>query len=173
MREYDQAIEQAEFTSALAPPSFNGVHGLLARIYWLQDRITEAIAEEKKNAELSANPAPLLSDLDQVGRIYERSGSLAARSKVAQMKEQECGHPANGHGPAPESCEPGIVANWYGLVGERDKALFWLNRYFAVSPQPIDWQCWLPNSLETAPEFDFLRSDPRFRDLVHRMGLPE
>ena len=173
MREYDQAIEQAEFTSALAPPSFNGVHGLLARIYWLQDRIIEAIAEEKKNAELSANPAPLLSDLDRVGRIYERSGSLAARSKVAQMKEQECGHPANGHGPPPESCEPGIVANWYGLVGERDKALFWLNRYFAVSPQPIDWQCWLPNSLETAPEFDFLRSDPRFRDLVHRMGLPE
>jgi hypothetical protein len=27
--------------------------------------------------------------------------------------------------------------------------------------------------LKIAPEFDFLRSDPRFLDLVYRMGLPE
>ena len=57
------------------------------------------------------------------------------------------------------------LAGAYARLGERDRAFEWLERAYAKhSPQ-------LPHVRERL-EFDNLRSDPRFNDLLRRIGLP-
>jgi adenylate cyclase len=53
----------------------------------------------------------------------------------------------------------------YAALGERDKAFVWLEKLY----QSHDLAIALP---KVEPAFDPLRSDPRFADLLRRMGLP-
>jgi tetratricopeptide (TPR) repeat protein len=59
---------------------------------------------------------------------------------------------------------PWQVASWYAFAGDRDRCLEWLERAY-VDRDPNLPYMWLPR-------FDFVRSDPRFRDLMKRMKLP-
>jgi tetratricopeptide (TPR) repeat protein len=53
----------------------------------------------------------------------------------------------------------------YAKLGDKDQAFPWLEKAVAEHCPPVV-------SLKTNPEFDGLRSDPRFTALVKRMGLP-
>lgn len=173
MREYDQAIEQAEFTSALAPPSRNGVHALFTGIYWRQGRIPEALAEQRKDAQLAPNPAPILRDLDAVAQAYAGAGLRAALLKGVQIHEHACRETPDNHAQPLEPCDNFAVVTGYASLGDKEKTLYWLERVLRTSSASSGSLAWLPSALENAPEYDFIRSDPRFRDLLHRMGLPE
>ena len=51
-------------------------------------------------------------------------------------------------------------------LGEKDHALEWLEQgYQTRDAQMVD--------VGTEPTFDFLRSDPRYDDLLRRVGLPQ
>jgi len=53
----------------------------------------------------------------------------------------------------------------YSLLGNKDNAFRWLDRaYVEHSPKLLD--------LKVDPDFDNLRSDPRFEELVRHVGLP-
>ena len=57
-------------------------------------------------------------------------------------------------------------AQLYARIGEKDQAFEWLQRdYEEHSPHLID--------LKVYPMFDSLRSDPRFTDLLQRVGFPQ
>jgi hypothetical protein len=49
---------------------------------------------------------------------------------------------------------------------ERDKAFEWLERAYAQRDSRLVLH-------QPDPLFDFLRSDPRFQNLLRRMGLPQ
>jgi hypothetical protein len=49
---------------------------------------------------------------------------------------------------------------------ENDEAFKWLQRAFA------ERSLWM-GYLNVEPQFDLLRSDPRFTELLRRVGLPE
>ena len=53
-------------------------------------------------------------------------------------------------------------AAWYAMLGEKDKAFEHLENYFQQ-------RGWLLVSIERNPEFDSLRDDPRYADLLRRM----
>ena len=53
LRQYDRALEQARRFAELFPQS-PLPHDLFARIYWIQGRVPEAIAERKKIADAGA-----------------------------------------------------------------------------------------------------------------------
>jgi len=57
-----------------------------------------------------------------------------------------------------------IAAIYVGL-GERSKALWWLNKAY-------DERSYTVLQLGVEPEFDSLRSDSRFQNLLRRIGLP-
>jgi TolB-like protein/DNA-binding winged helix-turn-helix (wHTH) protein len=60
---------------------------------------------------------------------------------------------------------PGIIADLYSRIGDRAKALHWLE----IAVQEHDGAI---TYLNCDPQWDSLRSDPRFKDLVRRVGLP-
>ena len=53
----------------------------------------------------------------------------------------------------------------YLALGEKQQALDWLEKAY----EDRNW--WMP-WIKVEPRFDSLRSDPRFADLVRRVGLP-
>ena len=61
---------------------------------------------------------------------------------------------------------PYFIALVYVGLGEKDQAFAWLEKaYQERHPYLI--------LIKVEPVFDVLRSDPRFQDLVQRIGLPQ
>ncbi len=61
---------------------------------------------------------------------------------------------------------PASIAIIYGALGEKDKAFVWLEK--ADKARDVGLV-----RLKVDRRFDSLRSDPRFADLVRRIGLPQ
>ncbi len=62
--------------------------------------------------------------------------------------------------------QPTLIATLYAHAGNSDRALEWLEKAHEER-DPV-----LPG-LSVAPEWDSLRDDPRFQDLLRRMNLPQ
>jgi hypothetical protein len=58
------------------------------------------------------------------------------------------------------------LAAFYAELGDKERAFALLERAYQERDP------WLPMDL-AAPRFDPLRSDPRFQDLLRRIGLPQ
>jgi tetratricopeptide (TPR) repeat protein len=166
--EYDRAAEQLETAAAINPQSVLP-HEQLARIYWIEGRVPDALAEERKVAALAHDPA-LLHNQEEIAAAYAKSGLRAAQLKAAQLEErayeanrqeQESGAPSQNL----DYYHALYVAFRYGLLKDREKALHWLNQACHEQSDLITYE-------KSAPEFDFLRSDPRFQNLLRRMNLP-
>ncbi|MGC9996298.1 MAG: protein kinase [Terriglobia bacterium] len=171
LHEYDRAVAQFERAAAINPQSAN-CHEQLARIYWIEGRVPDALAEKKKLATLAHVPA-LFQDQEEIAAAYAKSGLPGAQLKAAQLKERE--YEANrqdleGAAPFYQSYSALFVAFQYGLLKDREKTLHWLNR--ACHERLYQEQNDLLSYGKGAPEFDFLRSDPRFQDLLRRMNFP-
>lgn len=62
---------------------------------------------------------------------------------------------------------PFFIAWWYAILGESEQAVFWLEK--TLDSRSVPWHyC---NLLATNPDFDILRSDPRFISVLQKLGL--
>ena len=62
---------------------------------------------------------------------------------------------------------PWMIAHFYGELDDKDRAFAWLQRCYQQNDGSLQF-------LKVDPFWsDNLRSDPRFAELVHRMGLPQ
>jgi TolB-like protein/Tfp pilus assembly protein PilF len=61
--------------------------------------------------------------------------------------------------------QPTWIAELYAVGGEHDRAFEWLERAFQIREPNLPY-------LRGFPEFDGLHDDPRWNDLMRRMGLP-
>ena len=66
---------------------------------------------------------------------------------------------------------PGVLAEYYSTAGEKDRAIYWLedayrNKHRTGADGGLLW-------LKGNPMYAPLYSDPRYKDLVRRVGLPE
>ena len=54
----------------------------------------------------------------------------------------------------------------YFALGEKERALAWMEKAYNEKSEALLYlRCW--------PEFDRLRADPRFTDLIRRVGIPQ
>jgi serine/threonine protein kinase/tetratricopeptide (TPR) repeat protein len=60
---------------------------------------------------------------------------------------------------------PLVFADLYSLLDEKDEAFTWLEKAYRERSSKL-------TDLKLDPDFDNLRSDPRFTELVNRIGLP-
>jgi serine/threonine protein kinase/tetratricopeptide (TPR) repeat protein len=152
-RNYDQAIEQSQKTLEL-DPNFPLVHAHLPAAYEQKGMYDKAIAGFQKGITLRGGTAWSFS-MSGLGHVYAVSGKKAeARAvldELKQMSRQEY-VPADG------------IALVYAGLGEKDQAFTWLEKAYEEHAFRMAW-------LKVEPQWDSLRSDPRFADLVRRVGL--
>jgi tetratricopeptide (TPR) repeat protein len=113
----------------------------------------EAVAEWQKALTLSGNPELAAS----VGEDYAKSGYKAVMLNwVEGLKELSKREYVSSYG----------VAQVYARLGEKEQAFAWLERAY----QERDTGLVL---LRVEPAFDNMRADPRYQNLVGRVGLPQ
>jgi adenylate cyclase len=145
------AIEQCQKIIELEPNHISG-HDWLGWAYLKEGRLAEATREREKVAELSQRSGPQLSG---VGYLYAITGRRAEALKI--LKEIEKRYDRG------EAVGQHLAAIWEGL-GDRDQAFVWLEKDFQQHSAELQFITW-------RLQFEHLRSDPRYADLVQRMGL--
>ncbi|MGA2359853.1 MAG: protein kinase [Terriglobales bacterium] len=149
-RRYDEAVSQLRKTLDLEP-RFWPAHLYLGKTLAAQGQFQEAVEELKKAGDFTAEPYAT------IGYVYGRMGRAAdARNVIADLQEQS----RKGY------VAPTNFAKIYIGLGDKDQAFAWLEKGY----QRRDF--WL-SFLKGDPIFDSLRSDPRFQDLVRRIGFPQ
>jgi TolB-like protein/DNA-binding winged helix-turn-helix (wHTH) protein len=150
-RRYKEAIAPIQKTLEL-DSNFRVAHRFLGQVYEQNGMYEAAIAELRRAAKLSENN-PI--DLGALGHAYAVSGH---RSEALQILEGLRQHSAKRYVSGYE------FALIYSGLGEQDNAVQWLDRAFQ------EHSTWMLH-LKVDPRLDPLRSDPRFQDLVRRVGL--
>lgn len=155
-REYGRAEQQALLTSRIDPQKANPIRHL-ARLYWIQGRTAQAQAAERKLATWPSDsdgdiPPEGFAGGDEASREF---GHVAALLRSVRLKDRA--RPGSG---------TWMIATQFGLLQDRKMTLEHLEQ--AAARRYYGTLC----LLKTAPEFDFLRSDPGYQDLLRRIGLP-
>ena len=135
-------------------PTYSQASLMLARIFMTQGNYQQAISELQKALILKGRQPLLLGSLAQA---YGRSGQREEALKlVAELNRIDA------EGP---SYEPfGMIWAYAGL-GDKERAFAHLERAYQQRAGRLVW-------LNVDPTLELLRSDPRFDDLLRRIGLP-
>ena len=154
-RQFDEALA---ICSQLANenPAFAIAHDCLAQGYWGKGMYPQVIEEWKACGRLSGYQV----DIDFAAAMEEgfhSAGWKGALTKAIQFRQAQR---KNAYYSA------FIIAAFYADLGDKEQAFHWLN----VAYREHDW---LLISLNTNFRLDPLRSDPRFAELVRRVGLPQ
>ncbi len=133
---------------------FPAAHQYLALSYFRQGRKSEAIASARRAVELSNRSGVTLGDL---GFVLASVGEKEeARGVLRELEAKYASKEANGS----------YVAMVYVGLGEIDKAFEWLEKEFERRSSQLPMVRW-------NLQFDSVRDDPRYKDLLMRMNLPE
>jgi serine/threonine-protein kinase len=151
-RQYDRAVEQCQKALDL-DLNFAQAHLFLGQAYEQKARYEEAIAELKKAVALSPNTPFIVSAL---GHAYAVSGQTGEAMKILDQLQELSQQ---------RYISPHEMAIIYAGLGEKEQAFAWLEKAYADR----SWR--LPYLNKAEPRLDSLRSDPRFADLVRRVGL--
>ena len=145
------AIEQCLRTIEL-DPNFADVHYVLGFAYLKAGRIEEATAEFQKSVDLSGRASTYLGNL---GYCYAVTGRRAEALTILKELEEK-------YTQGKSSAQ--FLAGVYAGLGEKDQAFAWLEKDFQQRSGQLPTIAWRLH-------FDGLRSDPRYHDLLRRMGL--
>jgi eukaryotic-like serine/threonine-protein kinase len=149
--QYDRAIEQYRRTIELYPEWAGGLHGSIGDCYAQKRMFPEAIAEWQKGLTL-AGDTQLAANLEHT---YVSSGYTGyLQKRLDRLKASAQTKPVS----------PLDFAYTYALLGDKDHVLEWLEKAYQERDP------WL--YVKAEPRLDNLRADPRFRDLLRRIGLP-
>ncbi len=157
-RRFDEAI--AQFKKVLQmEPNHPLTHLLLAWAYDEKGMYSEAIAEYRKADVLLEKETPETAQLKAVALTQglKTGGARGYWQKRLQFSEKENNE---GRGSAYN------IAINYARLGDRDRAFEQLERSFNDHEADLNW-------IKTESAFDTLSSDPRFGNLLRRIGLPE
>ena len=148
-RQYDEDIEVCKKV-AIENPTFALAHDCLAWAYWAKHMYPQAIEEMKVQDQLSDGRVSDFTSALELG--FRSGGSKGAYIKgIEKMKEEQNAF---------------RLALLYSELGDKDQAFHWLNAaYQEHEPNLL--------TLKTNPSFDSIRSDPRFAELVRKVGLPQ
>ncbi len=149
LRRYDDSIAAARKALRMAPD--NGVaHSALWSAYFLKGMGKEAVVEAK-----AAIPGD--REMEQaLDRGYAEAGFTGAMRRGGELLEARSHY---------TYVMPSLVLSFYTYAGERTKALEWLEKTFEAGDPGLAYL--------GMPDFDSLRSEPRFRDVLRRMKIPD
>jgi TolB-like protein/DNA-binding winged helix-turn-helix (wHTH) protein len=164
VRRYDAAIEQFRKTLELEP-TYSTAQFLLADTYALKGSYAVAVTEYLNwlDQVLVRERAPTARTA--LERAYARSGWLGFWRRELELAEEEVHRPGSVYkAPYRRYSGPFSMARRYARLGDHNQAVSALEKAYEARLHSMA-------SLKVEPSFDGLRQDPRFRDLVRRIGL--
>jgi TolB-like protein len=154
-RQYDEAIVICKKV-ANENPTLAMAHGCLFSAYWGKRMYPQVIEESKVYGQLSGdrNQSDFAFAMEQGFRSAGWKGALAkgVETRLAQRK--------TGYSSAY------AIAQLYADLRDKDQAFKWLNTAYQERDLSLE-------GLKTDFSLDPIRTDPRFADLVHKVGLPQ
>lgn len=149
-REYDQGISQGQKALEM-DPNFAEVYEYLKRCYDQKGMYKEAVAARQMRRKLAGHDDKLTPALREAAaattaRAYWQK--RLAQDLVESKRELSVGFE---------------LAEIYAQLGEKDQAFAWLEKAF-------EERSFMMLYLKTVPTLDPLRSDPRYADLLRRVG---
>jgi TolB-like protein/DNA-binding winged helix-turn-helix (wHTH) protein/Flp pilus assembly protein TadD len=152
-RQYDRAIAQSRAVLDM-DPSFGRAEGILLGAYVQEGRFAEALDYIEQHHPLADNPWTWVARAEVYGpwgRTAEAQHALAIAEQLLRSS------PSEARAPLP----PVYVA-----VGRKDQAIALLQKAYAEHSSALV-------GIKVDPSYDPLRSDPRFQDLLRRVGLAQ
>jgi TolB-like protein/DNA-binding winged helix-turn-helix (wHTH) protein/tetratricopeptide (TPR) repeat protein len=156
--EDDKALQQFRYTIDL-DPNFPVAHQYLSAVLEHSGRLDESISEREKEELLTSSPDEVAAEIGSLRKALSASGPTGYWKLRLRMEKQEAESPSGGS-------EAYGVASIYAELGDADQAFFWLEKAY----QDRDGSDL--NYLNIEPQFAKYRSDPRFKNLAARIGLP-
>ena len=151
-RRYDEAIAQYKRT-LIRSPNFAYAHRALGRAYGSKKMYLEAIAETRTALELDKAS----STKGYLGLWLARSGKRNEALALLLDLKQEATH---------DYVQGDMLALIYIGLGDKAEAMNWLEKHMLSRAETA-------NTYAVAPELDDLHSEPRFKEMLKRMNLPE
>jgi serine/threonine-protein kinase len=151
--QYDRADELARRLIELEPKIPAG-HALLGLEFWKKGRYDQAVSELETSVALGGSPPTI----GYLGCLYGIVGEREKAQRVlAQLRELS----------AKRYVLPGTIGQVYAGLGEMDRAFeFFEQAYEQRVPGSLTLKC-------RADLVPGLSADPRFADLLRRIGLPQ
>jgi tetratricopeptide (TPR) repeat protein len=152
-RRYDEAIAQLERTVEM-DANFGTSYGWLVGSYQMKGEYDKAFDLFLRTPKMKKeNPERVLL----LKEIYAQSGwrGIFQRQLEETIEEGKSGQ-----------TNYGDLADLYTDLGDKEQAIAYLERDFQKGERNWGW-----TALKIDPRNDFLQSDPRFEDLVRRVGL--
>jgi tetratricopeptide (TPR) repeat protein len=180
--EYDEARAEIDFAIELDPVYF--MYQALSSIYYARTgRYDEALAATSRVYELNpyyktndwaifnfyihmgensraievlqkclAGDTSTVNYANDVKEVYEKSGMKGALSSLIEVWQKKV------------TPSPGDIAYLYSILKEKQSTLNWLEKAMEDREPAVV-------RINTAPEYDFLRKEPRFLAMIEQMGL--
>src|SRR2546421_10951951 len=146
----DEGIDQLRKTLEM-DPAFVVAHIRLGYCYERKGAYDGAIAESQRIFDLGAKSLGTAG----LGQAYAMAGKRnEAQKALAELQEQS----------KQRYISPAVIALIYAALGDKDQAFAWLEK--SVEEHDLTMA-----RLKVDQRFDSLRSDPRFAELVRRVGL--
>ena len=152
-RRYEESVNAFQQLLGLPPNALMATDRVgLARSYAALGRHDDAIAQLQMAIKQQSAPEPWVAEL---ARVHAEAGRHEEARRVLRSLYRA---------GAMETC-PANIGLVHVALGEMDEAFEALNRGVDLRSQPLLW-------IKVDPRFDAIRSDPRFPDLLSRVGLP-
>jgi tetratricopeptide (TPR) repeat protein len=151
-RQYDQAIVQSRKMCELYPDDSAGPYWL-ATSYEQKGMYPEAVENYLRVKTLEG------ASKEQVAALrhsYLKSGMRGYRDKELELIEA---------GSKTIYSYAGEIARNYAMLGDKERAFQWLEKAYKLHDTSLV-------GLKIDPRFDNLRRDPRYEDLLRRVGFP-
>ena len=148
-RDYARALELVQQANGLGP-AFTTPWEI--GVYIQNRKFNEALAELEK-AQQERKDDPLL--IYDTGMVYAAQGKRAEALQMIKELETMSGASLS---------QAHWIAKIYATLNEKEQALSWLERGLAAGA--------IGSFYKDEPVWDPIRSDPRFADLLRRMGIP-
>jgi serine/threonine protein kinase/tetratricopeptide (TPR) repeat protein len=153
-RDYETLVEVSHKFITVNPDAWPG-HYFLAIGYDGLGRGSDAVPEYQKAVELSHG------DTDTIAGLAHGYIAIAKRAEAEKILYDLLNQSKKGY------VSPYMIATIYAGLGDKQKAFSFLEKaYQERSPD-------IPYFLKADLRLDQLRSDPRFRDLMHHVGLSQ
>jgi adenylate cyclase len=152
-RRYDEAIAQCQQALEI-DPNFYFAHWCRGIAYWQKGLLKEAVAAYERGVDLEPGDLRLKADL---AIVHADAGDKGRAQQILQEVEER----------AQREYVPAIVLAWAHMaVGDRDGTFAWLDKMYEEHNPELTF-------MNEQPRYDRVRGDPRFQQLLRKIGFKE